>query len=208
MDLRHAKRILIFGGTFDPPHVAHVRLPMLAADALDADAVAYVPTWISPHKDSLPTPPEHRVAMLRIALRNEPRASILTDEIDRAGDGGPSYTVDTLETLRDRLGSDAEMRLLIGTDQVLAFDRWHRAERVAELAEPAVMVRPPHTRDSILKAIPDPETWCHRLVELPAMDVSATKVRRRLMKSESTDGLLDPAVRAYIDEHGLYRPDR
>lgn len=205
MDLCEAKRILIFGGTFDPPHLAHVTLSRLAAEALDADAVVYVPASISPHKNTPPTPANHRLAMLRLTLADQPQAVVLTDEIDRAEAGQPSYTVDTLEALRNQLGSAVEMRLLIGTDQMLAFHHWHRADRIVELAEPAVMVRPPQTRESVLEAVPDPEDWADRLLDLPAMDISATEVRRHLAAGESTRGLLDPTVHSYIDEHGLYR---
>ena len=113
--------------------------------------------------------------------------------------------MDTLEALREKLGPRVQMRLLIGTDQMLAFDRWYRWARIVELAEPAVMVRPPQNRAELLAQLPEPNPWRDRLLDLPIMDARATDLRRRLARGESTAGLIDPNVRAYIDEHGLYR---
>ena len=108
MDLRTCKKILLFGGSFDPPHLAHVQLPKLAMQATHADAVGYLPAGRQPFKTHLQqTPAHHRLAMLRLALQDEPWAEVLTDEIDRAaatGDDSPSYLVDTLEAPRARLG--------------------------------------------------------------------------------------------------------
>ncbi|MEM6458630.1 MAG: nicotinate (nicotinamide) nucleotide adenylyltransferase [Planctomycetota bacterium] len=198
-DLSRYRRPLIFGGSFDPPHVAHLTLPAAVAEAIDADVVAYVPAARPPHKlDLKQTDATHRVAMLRLVLADRPDAVVLTDEIDRAADGRPSYTVETLEALRPRFAQDAVMRLLIGTDQVAIFDSWHRGDRIVELAEPVVMMRPPTCSDSL------PGAWRGRVVEVPETDVSSTEVRRRLAAGKPTDGLLHPGVAAYIAEHGLY----
>ena len=122
------KHIILFGGSFDPPHVAHVALPMAARQAVGADVVAYVPAAKAPHKlDKVQTDPKHRLAMLRLALGDVKHAMILTDEIDRAAGGEPSYTVDTLTALREKLGKDVKLRLLIGADQVRIFERFARA---------------------------------------------------------------------------------
>lgn len=210
IDLTRCHRVLVFGGTFDPPHVGHVTLPELARQVLDADAVAYVPAAVSPFKtDQPPTPAVHRLAMLRLALRDQPHAAIVTDELDRAAGGHePSYTVDTLERLRQRLGEQVTLRLLIGADQLRAFDRWKNWRRIVELAEPAVMVRPPETRDSILRDLPagfDRDTWARRVVELPLVDVSSSDVRRRVREGQPLGDRVSPAVAEYICEHGLYR---
>src|SRR5690606_33875394 len=138
---------------------------------------------------------------LRLALKDAKHTTILTDEIDRGRDGRPSYTVDTLAALRDRLRSGgrpgATLRLLIGTDQVRVFDQWKEPEQVAALAEPLVMVRPPETRASLLAALPDDTArarWAGRLIEVPRMDVSSTDVRQRVARGEPIEGLVPPAV--------------
>ena len=195
-----ARTLLVFGGSFDPPHVAHVDLPRQVAAALNADATLYVPAGRAPHKLHLTqTDPVHRVAMLRLALADEPWAHVWTGEVDRAADGRPSYTVDTIERLREQLGPGVTMRLLLGTDQVAIFDTWHRPGRIVELAEPVVMLR----RGEGENALPDP--WRGRVVHVKPMAVSSTEIRRRVEMEESIVGMVHPAVGRYIGEHGLYR---
>ena len=210
MDLHDARHAILFGGTFDPPTRAHVELPELVREKVEADLVAYIPAAQSPHKlDRRPTPPEHRVAMLRVALEANPHATILLDEIERAASGEPSYTVETLEALRHRLPRTTRLRLLIGADQLRAFHQWRAHERIVELAEPLVMVRPPDTRASLLAdpaAVDRAATWGSRLIEVPVMNVSATEIRRRVAAGEPLDDLVTPRVREYIARHGLYRP--
>lgn len=208
MDLTRCQQVLVFGGSFDPPHRAHVELPEQVRRALSADAVAYVPAARPPHKlDRDRAPAAHRLAMLHLALANRPHATILTDELDRAADGKPSYTVDTLEALHRRLPPEVTLRLLIGTDQVRIFDQWHEAARVAELAEPAVMVRPSQTKAQLLASLDEARrrVWEPRLVAVDAMPISSSMVRERVQRGEPIDDLVPEAVARYIAEHGLYR---
>ena len=171
-DLGVYNSILIFGGSFDPPHVAHTLLPRWVAHQLGLDAVAFIPAGRAPHKlDREQTDSLHRLAMLRLALTDEtdasaglPEAVVLTDEIDR-GPGEPSYTVETLARLRDRLDPGTTLRLLFGGDQLHIFDQWREPERVVALAEPVVMVRPPDTTASLLAALPNDDAraqWAPR----------------------------------------------
>ncbi len=208
MKLEDCRLILVFGGTFDPPHLADFALPQQVRDRIGADVVAYVPAAQSPHKlDQQPTDAAHRLAMLRLALQGQPHTAIVTDELDRAQRGEPSYTVDTLQQLHDRLGEDVTLRLLIGADQVPAFERWKAPQRIIELAEPVVMLRPPETVESLLQALPNDKArrfWARRLVPVSQMEVSATEIRRRLAAGEPVDDLLPMAVARYIREHGLY----
>lgn len=209
IDPAQCRSIILFGGTFDPPHVGHLQLPELVRQHQNADAVAYIPAAMSPLKMGQVTPAPHRLAMLRLALAIQPRAFILTDELDRASDGKPSYTVDTLEALRARWGSDVKLRLLIGADQFRLFHRWRAPGRIIELAEPVVLVRPPETADSMLRALPpgiDPEPWRSRLLTgLPVLDVSSTEIRRRAAAGELVREFVAPEVEQYIREHGLYQ---
>lgn len=208
MNLFDAQSILIYGGTFDPPTRAHIELPMVVRERLGADLVAYVPARMSPFKtDDPPTDPSHRVAMLEAALDDNEHAKVLTEEIDRTAEGTPSYTIDTIEYLRDWLPVDVTMRLLIGGDQMAEFLRWKSFEKIVEMAEPVVMVRPPQTRESLLETVPESQRgfWVSRLIDVPPMDVSSTEVRRRVAANEPIDDLVVPAVEKYIRKHKLYR---
>jgi len=202
MDVTGLDKVLVF--------VAHVRLPKLAMAKVGAQAVVYIPAGRPPHKTGVPlTDAAHRLAMLRLALEHEPWARIWTDEIDRAAKTGqPTYTVDTLERLRKCVGPAMQMRLLIGADQLRLFDTWRDHDRITELAEPLVMIRPPDSRDSLLENLPpglDRATWSARLIDLPTMDVSATQIRHRVAAGEPIDDVVHPAVAAYIARHRLYQ---
>jgi nicotinate (nicotinamide) nucleotide adenylyltransferase len=164
------RRVLVFGGTFDPPHLAHAQLPMLAAAQLGCDEILYVPAAINPLKSGTklkPAPPEHRLAMLLLAVADVPGAKISTIELDRKG---KSYTIDTLRALHKQQGNSVGsspsprlrarppapspapiFHLLIGADQALDFHRWKNWQEIIELATPAVMLRPPWSRRTHLR---------------------------------------------------------
>ncbi len=151
--------LLIVGGTFDPPHLAHTDLPCRVRAHIEGASgwhdrawLAFVPAARSPHKASRPlASDEDRLEMLALALRDVPRSLIWRDELCRAaaggatGEGEPSYMVDTLERARARLdangGGGTVVRLVIGADQAAEFHRWREARRIVELAEPLVMAR-------------------------------------------------------------------
>ena len=206
-DLSRYRKVLVFGGSFDPPHHAHIQLPALVARQIGADVVAYVPAGRAPHKlDRQQTPSEHRLAMLKIALADREHCVVLTDELDRA-EGEPSYTVDTLAGLARRLAPGATMRLLVGADQLRIFESWREPDRIIELAEPVVMVRPPDTRASLLASLPDDAAraaWAPRLVDVPAMHISSTLIRQRVANGQPIDDLVPPAVAHYIAANALY----
>ena len=201
--------IILFGGTFDPPHRAHAALPPLAAEALGCDRLIYIPAAINPLKtDAPPASALHRLAMLEIATADISIASISTVELER---DGPSYFVDTAAHFRERTPAGTPLRFLIGSDQAASFHRWKDWRRILELAEPAVMIRPPVDRDAMLRAIEDSpaaslhEFWDAHLLKLPLIDTSSTDVRRLLERGDVPGELLDPRVAAYIEAHDLYR---
>jgi len=209
MELESCNNLIIFGGSFDPPHRAHIELPGQVLRQTGADLVAYVPAAAAPLKIAAQqSPAADRLAMLRAALAGCDHALVMTDEIDRAANNEPSYTVDTLENLRRRLSDDVKLRLLIGVDQLAQFDRWKNAERIIELADPLVMARPLCDAGDLISSIPDAQQrgwWARRLVAVEPMDISSTDIRRRVANGEPITRLVPPAVEAYIREHGLYR---
>ncbi len=203
-----ARSILVYGGTFDPPHRAHVELPTLVRDRLGLDLLLYIPASISPFKqEEEPTPGPHRLAMLDLALRDQSGTAIWTVELDAPG---VHYTVDTLDLLRSGVGPDVRLYLLMGADHAREFHRWREPERILELCQPAVMMRPPDTRASLAAALKPHwddemcERWLAAIVEVPELDIAATEVRRRLATGEGTSDVLANDVRAYISAHQLY----
>ncbi|MEM7682177.1 MAG: nicotinate (nicotinamide) nucleotide adenylyltransferase [Planctomycetota bacterium] len=200
--------VLVFGGTFDPPHHGHLDLPEAARQALGAAYVAYLPAGRSPFKQGIEqSPPGVRLRLLRTALEGRPNALVLPWEVD-AGDGAPTYTIDSIERLAKL--TRARLRLLIGVDQAASFARWRSSDRLMALAEPAVMARSSAevaTR-AWLRGLPEAQraAWAPRLVQTPELHVSSTEIRRRVAMGQSIDGLCPPGVARRIEELGLYRP--
>lgn len=200
--------MLLFGGTFDPPHRAHIDLPLLAADALGAGSVHFIPTRLNPQKTGHPpTDPSHRLAMLRAALEHDPRARISTIELEQPA---PNYSIDTVKALRAQLGPDGPpMRLLIGADQALNFGSWRQWRELEQLAEPLVMPRTPHTLETLPaayeQAFPgNSALWLSRTLELPTEDASSTDVREASRQALPLESIVPDVVANYIRAHGLY----
>lgn len=209
--------LLVVGGTFDPPHFGHVRLPGAARESLWGGEgwLVYVPAARSPLKGTAGDAGSGcRVQMLRLALAGCERACVWTFELDRPP---PSYTVETLRALRGGVGTAAEVRLFVGADQACRFHEWREFREVVALAEPVVVPRSPVVDAAALAGAlratgawraAEMAAWSRRLIAAPLVDGSATKVRAALLarpRDEATlRRLLAPSVLDYIDRHGLY----
>ena len=200
--------VLVFGGSFDPPHRAHLTLAKAAARATNCTRILLVPTNRSPHKMGLShqVSGTDRLEMVRLAIADEPAISVSPIELDRPP---PSFTVDTLQALRTSVGPAVVIRWLMGSDQVLSFERWHEWERILKLAEPAVVLRPPHTDWGILiKAGLNTTLFSESmLIDTTLDEVSSTTVRHRIAKGKSVSEYLAPPVIKFIAEHRLYLSD-
>lgn len=196
-----AQRLLIVGGTFDPPHRAHVTLAQQAAEQTQCDWTIFIPAARSPHKDETPTPGDHRVAMLRLAIQDLDCASISDCELNSPP---PNYTLDTLGAIREALGPHVELRLLMGSDQLRTFGRWHRPDEILKLATPVVVLRPPDDRAS-LRQHGIPEERLAWIIDTLLMDIDATSIRQRLRAGEDVEDQVDPAVGEYIGRYSLYQ---
>lgn len=209
--MTHTKPItLIYGGSFDPPHLAHYQLPIQAADRIGAEKVLYVPAGNPPHKQNKHlTAGHHRLAMLQLLLDDNPRTDICRWELDR---NTVSWTVDTLEYLHRTIAGPRQLRLLIGADMALMFDRWHAHQRVAELAPPMVMLRPPTAESDLLDQLPADQRrwWQQRIVHVDQQPISSTDIRHALTNRQWYDpalAYLPPSVLKYIKQHHLYYRD-
>jgi len=195
---------LVFGGSFDPPHRAHVELPEHVRDAIDAEVVLYIPTARSPFKAGRPgTDAKHRLVMTQLAVADNPRAVVLSVETAAAGDD-PTYTIDTLRAMHHS-GAGTALRLLIGADQLPGFDRWRDAARIIEIADPVVIRRPGEDIDAGLAHVAATLGWRPTVVDAPLIDVNSTELRRRLAAGEPVRDDVPPAVLEYIEARGLYR---
>jgi nicotinate-nucleotide adenylyltransferase len=199
--------VLIFGGTFDPPHRGHVELPQHVARALGCQQILFLPAFANPLKPETPAPAAHRLEMLRLALRDCSNCSISKIEIER---GGPSFTVETLERLRNEFLPAAHIRLLLGADAALEFHRWKEPKQILELATPAVVLRPPFSRERFAESLrahwseEGVQRWLGWIVDAPTMDISAKSLRDDIARGKIDQSKIDPRVLDYIREQRLY----
>ena len=194
-----APRIGLFGGSFDPVHLAHVALARTALEQLALDTLRWLPTGHSWQKPEPPAPAHDREAMLRIALAGEPRYVLDTRELRR---GGPGYTLDTVRELQAETPG-ADWFLVIGQDQFESLHTWHDWTELLARVTLAVAQRP--GASAAQAAHPLVQRAAQRRVMLPMMDVSSTEVRRRAAAGEPLDGWVPPGVARYIARHRLYR---
>jgi nicotinate-nucleotide adenylyltransferase len=196
------RRIGIFGGAFDPPHLAHVALAQAAVAQLGLDELRVFPTGQAWHKARALSDASHRLAMARVAFAAVPRAVVDDRELRRSG---PTYTVDTLRELH-AASPDATLLLVVGADQAEALHSWRESGEIVRLATIAVAAR----------ARPDPDAppfdasrlpgghWTS--VELPSMPVSATQIRALVAAGQGIGHLAPPGVASYIARNHLYAP--
>jgi nicotinate-nucleotide adenylyltransferase len=202
---------VIFGGTFDPPHRRHVELARGVDALLQAKQLLIVPAWRNPQRPDTVASPADRAAMCSLAFADLADTQVLELEVHAKA---PCYTIDTVRRILDMQAQGALMsgplRLVIGSDQALNFRTWRDWERLTTMAEPAVVLRPPHSRDewpALVRAAFDPmwaERWLRWTLPIDAVQVSSTDIRRRLAAGEPVGDLLTPPVAAYVRARGLY----
>ena len=186
-------RVGVLGGTFDPIHHGHLAAASEVCAALGLDQVLFAPTNRQPFKDGFDSAaPEHRLAMCRLAVEGDERFAVTPVDIER---GGITYTVDTLTDLHAQLPGTS-LYFITGADALARLGEWRDAPRLTELAQFVGVTRPGHS-------LPQLETP-HALVEVPALAVSSTDVRRRVRAGAPVRYLVPRAVAEYIAQHDLY----
>ncbi|GIW73817.1 MAG: putative nicotinate-nucleotide adenylyltransferase [Phycisphaerales bacterium] len=210
------RHVVLFGGTFDPPHMAHVLLADQARQAYERSVgepamLVFVPAARSPHKAQAPQASDaQRLEMLRLATAGLPRCAVWTDELDRAQPGQPSYWVDTLERARQAVG-DRSLVFVIGADQAERFHRWHRPRRMLELAGVLVLPRgdirtPAQLREAMAASgrwtPQELDRWAKAMVDAAGLPAASTEVRQA--KGQPFETPLHPAVLRYARREHLY----
>ena len=218
----NAAPIGILGGTFDPVHIGHLRLAQEALEQCGLAKVRFIPTGTPPHRAAPQASAARRLEMTRLAVLGNPafqldaRESALTD---------PCYTVDTLGALRTELGKQQPLCLLMGGDAFLQMNTWHKWQRLFELAHIVVIQRaggPPlgnamNRADAALQveyqarlapgaaALREAPAGAIVVIDMPALEISATDIRARCAAGKSIRYLVPQAVADYIQTQQLYR---
>jgi len=202
VDIEGCRRLGVLGGSFDPIHYAHLRVAEEVRRRLELPHVVFMPAGSPPHKPSQRlSPAEDRYLMAVLATADNPYFSVSRLEIDRPG---PSYTIDTIRALKQGLPRGAEVFLIVGADMVLAIDTWYQPDAVLTEAQVVAVPRPGFDLHRMREGIGPERAARVMVVEVPALDISATRVRERIAAGESARYLCPRPVLDYIEKRGLY----
>lgn len=191
------QKVGLLGGTFDPPHVGHMVVAGDVFEALGLNRLYFVPASIPPHKTDLDiSSPEIRLEMVRETVVHDSRIEVSTAELRREG---PSYTVDTVQEIRDA-NPEAELYVIFGADQFASLGSWREPERIASMARLVVMAREGLDPEEL-----DPGVDVEYVrVPVSRIDISSTEIRERVRKGVSIEGLVTAGVQGIIERESLY----
>jgi len=214
-----SKRVGLFGGTFNPVHLGHLRGAEEILEAFSLQEVVFIPAAIPPHKVRMEViEARHRLEMVRLATATNPRFSTTDIELSRPG---KSYSIDTIRYFRERC-QDA-LFFILGGDAFVEIEAWKDFQQLFSLCNFIVMIRPGYQKTPSNAQLPKAlipvfrykqkvKGWIHssghtlHFKEITYLDISSTKVRELIEKGESVRYLIPAEVDAYVQRHGLYRP--
>jgi len=202
------QRIGVLGGTFDPIHIAHLAIAENCWDQLGLSEVLFIPAGDPPHKQHRGVAPAvHRVAMVERAIAGNPHFRVSRVDVNRPG---LSYSVDTLESLRAELGTEAELFFIVGSDSLTDLPNWRDPRRLIELCTVVAVNRPGYPRPDLKQIdarIPG-ASGRTRFVDVPDLNLTSSEIRRRVAEGRTIRYLVPDPVRDYIIEKQLYRVAR
>ena len=191
------KKICLFGGTFDPPHIGHLLVAQTIFEAENFDNIVFTPTFKTPGKNNI-TDIKDRLAMLRMAVTSNPNFNINELEIRR---GGTSYTIDTIREYKSDQGCDSnELYYLIGSDSLQTFHTWKEPWEILDECKVIVAIRPGFRPSDI-------SNWILRKVRfasIPRFEISSSTIRGRWQENKTIRYMVTQPVWEYINDHGIY----
>lgn len=194
-------RIGIFGGTFDPIHIAHLHCADVACEALGLDKVIFVPAFIPSFKQEKDLADfHHRLKMCELAVQVNDKFSVSDIEFAR---GGVSYTVDTVKEFLEGECAGSQLYFIIGSDAFLTLPKWKQASELVDLVDFIVLMRPGDANDSVehVASKMGAKAYC---IEGGEMDISSSHIRELCRNGEAPKSLLTGSVFEYISRKGLY----
>lgn len=192
-------RVGIYGGTFDPIHIGHLLVGQEVFLQCELDHLLFMPSGVPPHKQYTGmASAQDRAEMVRLALKDHDHFAVSLYELER---GGKSYTVDTLQGLKEELSPGAELFLIIGADNAVDMRSWYHPEAVLDMAQVLVAERPGFERDRIDPVLKEKMQF----VQTPLLEISSTAIRRRVQLQQPIRYWVPDAVAHYIFSHNLYR---
>ncbi len=198
-------RIGLMGGTFNPIHIGHLVTAEEAFYQFKLDEIIFIPSGQPPHKiDGEIASAEDRYLMTVIATASNPHFTVSRIEIDRKG---PSYTVDTLREMKKIYGEETELFFITGADAIIEILTWKDPEIIADMCEFIAATRPGYSlkRFEELHLVGSSKLPKVHFMEIPALAISSTDIRRRVKEGRPVKYLLPDGVAAYLMKRGLYR---
>lgn len=208
------KRLAVFGGTFDPIHIGHLRSALEVVEELALDQLYLMPNAIPAHRATPSVDAQQRLLMLQLALADEPSLAVDTRELERSQ---PSWTIDSLLSLRAEIGTQVQLFFVLGQDAFAGLHQWHRWQEILQHCHLLVLQRP----DMPVKLVPELETLVQQcrlsdwrkvsaasgniiFMSQTPLPVSATSIRQRLAQGQNVRFLLPDAVLNHIQTQQLY----
>ncbi len=201
------KKIILFGGSFNPIHLGHIEVAKFSFNYIGADRLYFVPAKRSPFKKHEPEVSDFdRVKMIELVIKDEPNFLIDKCELNRPA---PSYTVDTLKYFKEEFGKAGEFYWLIGADMVRDLGKWYKIDELFDLCEVCIMNRggvEDVDFDYVEQQLGGEKAGRLRknMIETPLIEISSTDVREKLEQGQDVSGLVDDRVLEYIRKNGLY----
>lgn len=193
------KKIILFGGTFDPIHNGHLAVAKSASQQIKASKVILIPARRSPHKHQKPlATDDDRLAMLKLAVGSDNLFEASAIELNR---GEPSYTIDTVRLLKQKMGQDCEFYWLLGADMLKDLMKWHKINELIDECNISVMNRGGFDKPNFDGL---PEKLRQNQIQTPLIDISSTEIRKRVADGLDISELVTPEVSAYIRKRKLY----
>ena len=202
------RRIVLFGGTFDPIHLGHTTVAADAAKHIGAEKLVFIPAKRSPLKGFLPKAnDDDRLEMITLATADEKSFQVSDFELQKPA---PSYTLETVLKFQQEYGDEASIYWLIGADGVDDLAYWHMIVELVDACNLTTMYRagcePPNfTKFEAMWGRRRVDKLRHNIIQTPLVDISSTEIRKKLTEGRDVTEMLHPAVSDYISQHGLYQ---
>lgn len=191
------KKVCLFGGTFDPPHIGHLLVAQTVAEAEDFEKIIFILANQPPLKNDF-SKVDHRLSMLKMAVASNPKFDISEIDIDR---GGVSFTIDTIKEYKkiENLNSK-EIYYLLGSDSLISFHKWEQAKDILNECQVLVAIRPGFRPSSI-------PSWVLKNIQfanIPRFEISSTTIRKRWAEDKTIRYMVTQPVWEYVNAHKLY----
>ena len=191
------KKVCLFGGTFDPPHIGHLLVAQTVAEAEDFEKIIFILANQPPLKNNF-SKVDHRLSMLKMAVASNPKFDISEIDIDR---GGVSFTIDTIKEYKkiENLNSK-EIYYLLGSDSLISFHKWEQAKDILNECQVLVAIRPGFRPSSI-------PNWVLKNIQfanIPRFEISSTTIRKRWAEDKTIRYMVTQPVWEYVNAHKLY----